>query len=127
MPPALTAAFEHNAGHGGGGGMRQGKGCVIYAEPTCAFGGAPMESQRRSPTWFTNDFDVEPPHSMRDAGTEGFGSSFFGGEASGEAFRGFALAQAVLLLGRGIDAVQKAGAETVHRMLDAGDLGEIDT
>ncbi len=46
--------------------------------------GAATQNQRGAATWSPTHFKFFPGNAMLDAGSEGFGSSFFGGEAGGK-------------------------------------------
>ena len=91
------------------------------------FCGAAMESQSRPAARLTYNFNFKPTDAVADPGAERFGCGLLGGKACGEALSGVALAQAIGLFGRKVDAVEKAPAVAIHRVLNAGNLCQIDS
>ena len=107
--------------------MRQGKGGVLDAKARGKLGSAAVETQAGAAAGLAGDFNFEPGDAVADAGSKSLGGGFLGGEAGGEAFRGVALAQAIGLLQRRLDAVQKAVAKAADRPLNAHDFGDVNS
>ena len=81
------------------------------AELAGALGGAAGQMEGGLAAGLAHDFQFEPTDTLADAGAEGLGPSFLGGEAGGEALGCVLLAPAVGDLAGGEDAAQKAVAE----------------
>jgi len=94
--------------------MGQGKSGTGDAEMRGDLGCAAVECKAGTPAGLAGDFNLQPVDAV-------------GGEASGKAFRGVALAQAVFLFERREDAVQKAVAEAGNRILDAWYFRQVDS
>src|SRR5271157_1973547 len=123
----LSPVFEHHAGHGKASGVGEGKGGAGYAQAGGNLGSAPMKLECGSSARLADDLDLQPAHAVADARSQGLGSRFLGGKSGGKALGGLALAQAVGLLRGGVDAVEKPLAVTIHGLLDAPDLHQIDS
>lgn len=70
--------------------------------------------------------DLQPGDAVADSGPQRFRGCFLGCKPGCEAFRGFALLEAISLLGCRVDLVKEPGAEAIHRTLDAVDFDHID-
>lgn len=73
------------------------------------------------------NLNLPPTDAVTDSGTESLGRRLLGREADRKALGGIALAQAIGLLRRGKDTIQKTGAEANHGLLDARNFDEIDS
>jgi len=69
--------------------------------------------------------NLQPVHSIADASAQGLGGGLLGGKASGKTLCCLALAQAVGLLCRGVDAIQKSAPIAIHGVLDAPNVNQI--
>lgn len=107
--------------------MGEGKRGVGHAQARGQIGGTAMKAQGRAAARFAYDLDLEPGDAAADAGAESFGACFLCCEARGQAFGASSLAQAIGLLVRGEDAIEKTASKSFHRQLDARDLNQIDS
>jgi hypothetical protein len=78
-------------------------------------------------TWFFADVDVAPAHRFANAGAECFGDGFFPSETRGEMARGKFHRHRILNFAISENAMKKAFAEAVDRVLDARAFHQVDT
>src|ERR1700677_4053314 len=107
--------------------MGDGKGDVGHTEALGKVGGTAIKLEGWPSAALPHDLDFQPAHALADASAEGFCGCFLGGKTGGKAFRGVALAKAIGLFRGGENAVEKAAAKAVNGLLDAPDLGQIDS
>jgi len=120
--------FSDDHGHGEVAGVGDREREAADAKAGGDFGGAAVEDEFGALAGFTCDFELRPADAAADAGSEGFGGGFLGGEARSEAFAGvFDLAAAVGDFACGVDTRQKAVAEAGKRMLDPSDFHHVRT
>jgi hypothetical protein len=77
--------------------------------------------------WFFADVDVAPAHRFADAGAECFGDGFFPSETRGQMARRKFHRHRILNFAIGENAMKKAFAEAVDRVLDARAFHQVDT
>ena len=104
---ASLPVFEHYAGHGQRGAVGNGKRGAGCAQVRGKLRRATVKEQRGPATRLTRHFNLKPAHAMADACSQRLGSGFLGGKAGGKALCGFALAQAIGLLGGGVARSRK--------------------
>jgi hypothetical protein len=121
------SVFEDDAGLGERCGVGERNRGAGYAKVGSDLRGAAVEAEGRPAGEFADHFNLEPGDTEADAGAEGFGASFFGREAGGEAFRRFAFAEAVGLLRGGVDAIEQARPEALNGAMDAVNLDQVDS
>jgi hypothetical protein len=78
-------------------------------------------------TWFFADVDVAPAHRFANAGTECFGDGFFPSETRGQMARRKFHRHRILNFAIGENAMKKAFAEAVDRVLDARAFHQVNT
>jgi len=97
-----------------------------YAAFRGEFPGWPGENKEGFAAWFLADIDVAPAHCLTNAGAECLRNSFFAGETRGQMARRKFHRHRILDLALGKNAMKKAFAETVKRMLNARTFDQID-
>ena len=118
----LESVFEDDAGLSEGGGVGEGEGGARYAKARGDFGGTAMEAEGGPSAELADNFNLKPGDAVADAGAEGLGAGFLGGESGGKALGGIALAQAVGLFGGSVDAVEEAAPVALDGAVDAADF-----
>src|SRR5579859_1122913 len=86
-----------------------------------------MELQARSATRLARHLNLQPGNAVTDARAKRLGCRLLGGKTGCEALGGIFLAQAIGLLARRENAVQKAVAKAGNRLLDARHFRQIDS
>lgn len=89
--------------------------------------GAAGEVQRGTLAGIPAHFDFLPGDAVLDAGAEGFGAGFLGGETGGIALHRACSGAAVGNFRIGKDAVKKSFAEALERAGDARHFDEVDS
>ena len=124
-PPRSKSSFQDGDGGGVEVGMAeaevQGAGVHLLEQK---FAGV-VEDDVGLAGFFAADFHVLPAKLAADAGAEGFGDGFLGGEASGEKGGRFLVGKAVRDFFGAEDALQKAFAEFFVRGANAFDFDDV--
>ncbi len=107
--------------------MGDGKSGVRNAKQLGNLRGSTVKLDCRASTAVANHFYFQPIHSLAYAGSEGLRGCLLGGKPRRETLSGVALAQAVGLFRRGINAVEKSLPITIHRLLDAPNFRQVDS
>jgi hypothetical protein len=123
--PALISSVQDHASHGVIIGVAEGDECGRYAAFPGQFLRGAGKDKKWFSTWFFADVDVTPAHRFADAGAECFGYRFLSGEARGQMSRRKFHRHGIFDFLVGENAMKKAFAETIERMLYAGDFDKI--
>src|SRR5579864_945624 len=108
------------------GRVRDRQSHILDSEFHREFSSLPVECHGRTASGHTDDLAIAPPHPMIPAGAERLHGGLFGGEARGIALEPVRLRIAIAHLSRGEDALQKTLPETLNRLADAGNFGDVD-
>lgn len=106
--------------------MGQRELCVEDAGALREFQRAAVEGERWPAAGMPHHFNLKPCDALADAGAERLGRRFLCCKARRQAFCSVLLAQAVSLLGLGVDTIEEALAEAIHGIPDALDVHQVD-
>ncbi len=107
--------------------MSERQGGADNAQAAGNLGGTPVKAQAGLSARLAHHLNLKPVDPEADACAQRLGCGFLGGEACSKTFGGVALALAVGLLGREINAIEEASAEAIHGVLDARNLDQINS
>src|ERR1700676_580761 len=105
--------------------MGDREGYIFNAQTARNFAGGAGQSQRRFAAGLPDDFNINPAHAARPAGSQRLHGSFLGSKASGESLATTAVRFAIGNLRWRENAFQKKAATTLNRRFDAVDLHDV--
>ena len=128
-PPTVSGRpiLEYHAGHRQCGGMGKRECRVRHTQAGSDLCCAPVKAECRPTSRFPGYFDFEPIHAPADARSQSLCARFFGRESRCQTLCRLPLAQAVCLLRCRVDAVEKPLSKTLHGLLDATNLYQINS
>lgn len=106
--------------------MRNRERDMSYAQAAGNIRCPTVETDRWAAARLPDYLNLQPAYAVADSGAEGLSAGFFRGKSGRQALGRIALAEAIGLLCRGVDPIQKALAKPPNRLLNPGDLNQVD-